>query len=83
MDEPNYIDTSLKRAELIMGRTPTPEEFSTEFAKVDPLERVAHMEQMEADLARETYATPADAARQFGHVNALRSTHRMLQKIGR
>jgi hypothetical protein len=82
MDD-DYIEQSLKRAELITGRTLTPQELSTEFAKVDPIERVSHMERLEADIAQNSSMSLEDAARQVDYINALRSTHKTLQKIGR
>jgi len=88
-DTRNFIEQQISRAEDITGETPSPENLSREFAKLDFEGRLGVLDKLHRDMKAKSDEplTLLEAQRELEnfqpYVKALRRTHDVLRKVGR
>jgi hypothetical protein len=79
-DERDFIDFTLKTADLARGHRLSPNELALEFAKLSESDRIFNLMKMEDS---DEFSTPRAAARRHMYERALKEAHERLRKIDR
>lgn len=82
-DRRSFIEQRQARARGHYGRELSPDEMAREFAKLPVNDRAEALDQLDREAASDEPLSIREAARQQRYVQALRTTHSTLRKVGR